>query len=270
MIHSIGKVLWPALRGVGGPARRALAGLGDLFLPEVCGGCGCEIGSDQGLCQACHVRLLTLVAMNYCPRCGTSVGPGVPASDEGCTFCPVPMGRFSRVVRLGSYVDPIRQMLRELKYRRQEWMVRRLGEMLAAAARARCGGEAFDLVMPIPMHWRRRLWRGCDHSRLLAAALARELRLPLGHELTRIRHTPQQAHLSRKRRLENVRGSFQAAKKDTLAGASVLLVDDVTTTGATASEAARALLEAGASRVTLAVAAKAEPRRAYSEVFEKP
>jgi ComF family protein len=253
-----------------GPARRVLAGLTDLFLPEVCGGCGRDLGGEEGLCQVCGVRLLTLVSMRYCPRCGTSLGPGVPMNEEGCTFCPVPIGRFARVVRLGSYVDPLRAMLRELKYRRQEWMVARLAKMLAAAVGTRCPGETFDLVMPVPMHWRRRLWRGCDHSRLLGASLAADLRLPLGHELVRIRHTPQQAHLSRTRRLENVRGSFEARAKAALAGASILLVDDVTTTGATASEAARALLDAGASRVTLVAAAKAEPRRAYSEVFENP
>jgi ComF family protein len=247
-----------------------LAGLADLFLPEVCGGCGCDIAGEEGLCHACNTRLLMLVSTNYCPRCGTSLGPGVPVSDEGCTFCPVPLGRFARVVRLGPYVDPLRSMLRELKYRRQEWMVLRLAKMLAAAVAARCPQDQFDLVMPVAMHWRRRLWRGCDHSRLLGAALAAGLRLPLGHELVRIRHTPQQARLSKTRRLENVRGSFAAPPAAALAGASILLVDDVTTTGATASEAARTLLAAGASKVTLVVAAKADPRRAYAEVSEKP
>ena len=255
---------------MGGPLRRAAAGLADLFLPRVCGGCAGRVGGEGGLCEECNIRLMALVAMNYCPRCGTSLGPGIPQSEKGCSFCPNPLGRFARVVRLGSYADPLKAMLRELKYRREEWMVRRLGEMLSAAVGARCAGEAFDLVMAVPMHWRRRLWRGCDHSRLLAAALAKELGLPLGHELVRIRHTPQQAHLPRSRRLESIRGAFAARASKTLAGASVLLVDDITTTGATAGEAARALLEGGANRVTLAVAAKAEPRKAYSEVFPNP
>jgi ComF family protein len=149
-------------------------------------------------------------------------------------------------------------------------MLRRLSTMLAAAVETRCeADETLDLVMPVPMHWRRRLWRGYDHSRVLATALARELHLPLGYELVRIRHTPQQAHLPRTRRIENMRGAF-AAEGKALAGASVLLVDDITTTGATASEAARALLSAGAIRVTLAAVAKSEPRRAYSEHLAKP
>jgi ComF family protein len=173
------------------------------------------------------------------------------------------------VVRLGPYADPLRGILRELKYHAGERMLRRLSTMLAAAVETRCEGESFDLVMPVPMHWRRRLWRGYDHSRVLATALARELRLPVGHELVRIRHTPQQAHLPRTRRILNMRGAFQAAGK-AIAGARVLLVDDITTTGATAGEAARALLDAGALRVTLAVAAKSETRKAYSEQLAKP
>jgi ComF family protein len=257
------------LRLVSAGMRKAAAGLADLAMPEVCVGCGRSVGDEDGLCGECALRLLSLVALNYCPRCGASIGPGVPASDEGCAACPVPVGRFARVVRLGPYADPLRQTLRELKYRSNERMVRRLAAMLAAAIRARCPNEDFDLAMPVPMHWRRRLWRGHDHSRVLAAALARELRLPVGNELFRVRHTPQQAHLPRTRRIQNMRGAFEADGKS-LNGARVLLVDDITTTGATASEAARALLSAGALRVTLAVAAKSEPRRAYSERLANP
>jgi predicted amidophosphoribosyltransferase len=72
-------------------------------------------------------------------------------------------------------------------------------------------------------------------------------------------------HLPRSRRIENVRGAFEVGDAQSLHGARVLLVDDVTTTGATANEAARALLRAGASSVTLAVLGKAEPPQAYSK-----
>ncbi len=258
------------LRSAAASARRGLRGLTDLLLPAVCGGCGSRLAGEGGLCEPCDLRLLSLVSMNYCPRCGTSLGPGVPPSDEGCAYCPNPLGRFARVVRLGPYADPLRSMLRELKYRRREGMVRRLGRMLAAAVASGQAGEGLDLVMPVPMHWRRRLWRGGDHSRRIAEALAEELGLPVGCELVRVRHTPQQAHLPRTRRFQNVRGCFEARATRALAGTSVLLVDDITTTGATASEAARVLLEAGAQRVVLAAVAKSEPRRAYAEYFANP
>jgi predicted amidophosphoribosyltransferase len=143
-------------------------------------------------------------------------------------------------------------------------MLDRLAAMLTEAIAARLPNEFFDLIMPAPMHWRRRLSRGEDLARRLSASIAAGLKLPLGHELVRIRHTAQQARLPRTRRLTNVKGAFAVRGKSTIAGASIVLVDDVTTTGATADEASRTLLKAGASKVTLAVLAKVDPARAYA------
>ena len=98
----------------------------------------------------------------------------------------------------------------------------------------------------------------------IAARVARNLDLPVGDELIRIRHTPPQVRLPRTRRIQIIRGAFSVSSPRSLAGTNVLLVDDVTTTGATANEAARTLLQAGASKVTLAVVAKAEPPTAYA------
>lgn len=255
--------------------RWCAAGALDLLLPAVCVACGREDISDGGLCQTCNLKLLNLVAGPYCPRCGSGLPPG---SDdrEDCRHCPATLPRFESVVRLGSYQDPLRAAVRGMKYHRQESLRRRLGGLLATAVRTRAftvgekpgvAGLAKppELVLSVPMHWRRRIARGYDHARILAAAVARELDLPLGHELVRVRYTPPQARLSKSRRLENVRGSFGVTGRSTLAGAHILLVDDVTTTGATADEAARVLLHAGASSVTLAVLAKSEPPRAYAE-----
>ena len=90
----------------------AAAGMLDLLLPEACLGCAANLVSGQGLCQPCHVKLLSLVATGYCPRCGSSLGPNVPPNDAGCKSCPDPLPRFSRVVRLGPYADPLKSMLR--------------------------------------------------------------------------------------------------------------------------------------------------------------
>ncbi len=236
-----------------------------LLLPDVCGGCGGELASEGGLCDACSRDLMTLVGVHYCPRCGTTIGPNIPIRSEGCNACPVPMPRYDAVIRLGPYADPLRAVILAAKFRRQEAMVRRLGYMLSLALAARLGDAPdYDLAMPVPMHWRRRLARGCNLSAALARAIGRELDVPVGDELVRIRHTPQQAHLPRTARLQNIRGAFVVQRPAVLARAHVVLVDDVTTTGATANEAARALLDAGASRVTLAVVCKSEPARAYS------
>ena len=244
------------------------AGALDLLLPAVCMACARDDISDGGLCEDCNVKLLALVAAPYCGRCGSGLSAGGTAY-ETCPACPDTLGRFEAVVRLGSYAEPLRSVVRGMKYHRQEALRRRLGALLAAAVRTRAAKPP-DLVLSVPMHWRRRLSRGYDHARILAVTLASELRLPLGHELVRTRYTPPQAHLSRSLRLQNVRGSFEVQGKVTLAGAHVLLVDDVTTTGATADEASRVLLQAGASSVTLAVIAKSEPPRAYAEQRANP
>ena len=245
---------------------RAGAGaLLDLVWPTACSACDGDDVSARGLCDACNVKLLSLAALNYCPRCGATIGPNIPVRDDGCFSCPAPLPRFASVTRLGPYTFPLRRIVQKLKYHRVETMCRRLGEMLAQALQARRGGAGVDLILPVPMHWRRRLVRGYDHARALALAAGDRAGLPVGDQLIRVRHTPPQVHLPRTRRIENVRGAFAAVHRRELAGARILLVDDVTTTGATANEAARTVLRAGASSVHLAVIAKAEPPRAYTE-----
>lgn len=249
-------------------AAYCVRGAGDLLLPQLCGACEANDVEAAGLCAQCNVKLLALVAAGYCRRCGSSLGANVPEHYESCNFCPTTLPRYAQVIRLGAYGDPLRPLIRHIKYRRQETLCKRLGQLLATAAGARC--ERLDVVLSVPMHWRRRLARGYDHARILARSVARELSIPLGDELVRLRHTPPQAHLNRTRRIENVRGAFGVRRSAGVQGAHVLLVDDVTTTGATANEAARALLDAGAYSVNLAVLAKADPPVAYARRQEEP
>lgn len=237
----------------------------DLLLPGHCAACGEDRDSTEGLCNRCNLDLLKLVTLPYCPRCGSTLGANIPRYEDGCPQCPNPLPRFSRVVRIGPYAQPLRAAIRDLKYLRQDLLRQRTGRLLAQAVRVECVDEGFDVALPIPAHWLRRLARGRDHSHQLAEVVAKPLGILIGDELVRVRHTPPQTRLSRTRRIENVRGAFGLASKTSLAGARVLLIDDVTTTGATANEAAKVLLAGGALRVTLAVAAKAESPTAYAE-----
>jgi len=245
--------------------RAVAGGAAGLLLPNVCAACEGGHVEVGGLCEACGRKVLSLVALPYCPRCGATIGPNIPVREDGCWACPDPLPRWSRVVRLGPYTGPLRTVIRELKFRRRELMRRSLGKLLAQAVATACGDDPLDVILPVPMHWRRRLSRGYDHAGVLARAVAGELDLPVSDDLLRIRHTPPQTSLSRTKRLENVRRAFALRRGEALAGANVLLVDDVTTTGATANEAARTLLRGKANRVTLGVVAKAEPPTAYAE-----
>jgi ComF family protein len=120
--------------------------------------------------------------------------------------------------------------------------------------------EPIHCVIPVPLHWRRRWQRGYNQAEALARALAGACGFPCrSHWLARVRHTPAQHLLSPSARRANVQGAFHARKRPELAGATVLLVDDVLTTGTTCSEAARALRDAGVRKVIVAVVARAEP-----------
>jgi ComF family protein len=116
-----------------------------------------------------------------------------------------------------------------------------------------------DVVVPIPMHWTRRLVRGTNSAETLAEVLARRGRLPIARRLlVRLRKTLPQFNLHPGERVRNIRGAFRVRAGYHLDAARVLLVDDILTTGATCSEASRVLLAAGAAQTTVAVVARAE------------
>ena len=130
-----------------------------------------------------------------------------------------------------------------------------LGELLAESLVARQIEATPDAVVPIPMHWTRKAWRGTNSPQTIAERLARRLDAPLApHLLVRCRRTEPQASLS----LPNDGPTFRACPHPDLAGARLLLVNDIMTTGATANEAARMLIKAGAASVAIAVLARAE------------
>src|SRR5262249_6935456 len=134
-----------------------------------------------------------------------------------------------------------------------------VGELWAEHADVSLRATGATVVVPVPLHPWRRLWRGYNQSAALAHGLAARLKLPCRPGwLRRIRHTPSQLSQTPTRRHDNVRGAFRAAADGPLSGQSVLLVDDVMTTGSTASEAARALRAASKDvRVHVAVLARA-------------
>ena len=146
-----------------------------------------------------------------------------------------------------------------MKTRHGIWMARTFGELLWEARGEILEAAAIDLVVPVPLHWTRRWRRGFNQAEELASVLARVMKRPRVNALRRARRTPKLAGLSATERRGQLQGAFTPIQRRVSAcdGATVLLVDDILTTGATCGAAARALRSAGARRVVVAVIARA-------------
>jgi ComF family protein len=159
---------------------------------------------------------------------------------------------------VGSYEGTLRELVVRMKYGGDATLAWPLGELLAETLRLWPRLPEADLVVPVPMRFLRRLRRGFNQSELLAEEVARRLALRLSRTaLRRQRVGPTQAGLTLARRLAAQRRTMAVRRPRAIAGRTVLLVDDVMTTGATASEAARALKAAGARAVLVAAVCRA-------------
>ena len=145
-------------------------------------------------------------------------------------------------------------MVQGLKFGRLDYLGRHLAEALAEGLGEDLAG--FDAVIPVPLHWQRRLARGYNQAERIARPLAGRLGLPLIPALRRSRSTPPQTSLGKERRIANLRRAFRAPSPRKIRGLRLLLVDDVATTGATLDAAAAALRIAGAAGVTALVAGR--------------
>jgi ComF family protein len=176
--------------------------------------------------------------------------------DVGCLKCRKISFAFDGALRLGPYEGLLREIVLRLKHPQGEGLAEVVGLLWAEHASERLRQVGADLIIPVPLHWTRRWKRGYNQSEALAHALAQRLGLSCRPRwLRRVRRTARQWERPPSGRRENVRNAFMACPGAELKGRSVLLVDDVLTTGSTASEAARALKAAGAERVVVAVLA---------------
>jgi ComF family protein len=209
------------------------------------------------LCERC-VSQAAPQEWQSCPKCGGCV-PVAPGAADGCPLCKMDTFHFDTAVALGEYHTRLREFIFRMKRPQGELLARSLGRLLFRQNRQRLGEFNPDAVVPVPMHWLRRFGRGVNNPEHFGISLSKELGIPLCRGvLRRIRNTPPQSGLLPKDRVKNVRGAFRVRRGHRLQGRRILLVDDVLTTGATCSEAARVLKEAGAGFVAVAVVARAQ------------
>jgi ComF family protein len=160
----------------------------------------------------------------------------------------------SRTRALGAYDGSLRAILHALKYHGRRSVAHRLGALMRQEGAAVMEGA--DAVVPVPLHYFRLFSRGFNQ----ASDLARGLQLPIVDALRRTRNTGSQADLPAGRRHANVRGAFRLARRACIRGRCLVLVDDVSTTGATLDACARTLLDGGAREVRALIAARAVSR----------
>jgi ComF family protein len=256
MTHS---VYVPEPSGVAPPPMRLLDRLIHALLPASCLGCGEPLpaaGAALGLCTACR-GLLSRLPAQACAVCALPLGQAyaLPAGYR-CGTCRQTPPAFDRMLALWNYGPPLDVVVQALKFRRLDYLGRHLAVALAAELGPRLEDLSIDCVVPVPLHWRRRLTRGYNQAERIARPIAALLGLPFDPVLSRSRATPPQSLLGRSHRLANLRRAFRVPRPQAIRGLHLLLIDDVATTGATLDAAAEALKKAGAAAVTALVAGR--------------
>lgn len=240
-----------------------LDALESLVFPMSCLVCDFD-GINGPFCPDCRQELQA-ASEGACPRCALPTGPfaqGAPGRRRGCSWCHRRSLGFDAAAALGPYQGPIRAACLRLKRSSGTWLASWLADLLVDVhgERWRSEGEKQPgpWVVPVPLHWVRFQQRGYNQAEALARRIADRLEWPFRQPLQRVVATHHLADLGRRERAEALRRAFQVRGTPDLNGRTVLLVDDILTTGATSGAAARMLKRAGAARVLVAVVGRAE------------
>jgi len=216
----------------------------DFALPPRCAGCGTIVSEVHSFCPDCWKKM-EFLGHSGCATCGM---PLEATEQKTCAACLARPPRIARTRAAVAYDELSRSLAIRLKYGRKVAIARTMARYMAPLV-----ADGDDrLLIPVPLH-RTRLWqRGFNQSALVARELSRRLGIaadPLA--LRRIRRTPPLKGMSPLQRRRTVAGAFRVRDRGAVAGKTVILVDDVLTTGSTADACARTLKRAGAARVEL-------------------
>ena len=236
---SPGALLWERLLG--------------FFYPHVCQICRSEkaTASDGFVCVRCCSKVdgVRFIAEPFCKCCGTPFDGDITTPFE-CFNCR-DQRLYFRSARAAVRMTPlVQQVVHSYKYRNALWFERFLGDLFVQTAKPVLESQKIDYLVPIPLHWRKRWQRAFNQSERLAKILSNATGIPLNRGwLKRVQPTPTQTRFTRVQRAENVRRAFSFRGKTRLNGEHLVLIDDVLTTGATASACAKVLVENGAGTV---------------------
>ncbi|MGD0566023.1 MAG: ComF family protein [Candidatus Goldiibacteriota bacterium] len=222
-----------------------------LFFPTQCAGCGRYIKDFKYLylCRACYAAIKK-IPEESCPRCAKPFNSPHPAA---CRECAERKNHFSRVEPAGIYEGGLRNLIRGMKFYYKSSAAR----VLAGLIMERTDTGIFEgahMLVPAPLGKKSERERGFNQTFAIARVVSSATGLPVVRALAKIRETAPQNSLDRKERMKNLSGAFKAVFD--VGGKTVIIVDDVFTTGATINEAAKTLMEAGAAEVRGITAAR--------------
>jgi len=221
----------------------------DFIYPSICELCHSGLQDGKALCNAC-LDDIPRIRAPFCRKCGEPFDGNLDEEFD-CPNCHGITHDFEFAIAPLKGEGAAFHLVHALKYQRRFFLARDLALILAEPW---LGDPRFQslpkekiIVIPVPLHWRRRQWRQGNQAYELAREFCTQTGLPLQQSLRRIRATSTQTKLNRKQRLTNLRGAFRIPKSALagLQGSTIILVDDVFTTGATAHECTKVLVKDG-------------------------
>lgn len=225
--------------------KRLIQGIVSLFFPKRCPFCGAVIKQSELICNSCSASL-PLIQQPVCRRCGRELS---------LCECKNKIKEYERLIAPFYYEGPVKRGIHRIKFQKKSAGTAAFAYYMEKSLSVRCNDVHFDDIVPVPMTKKEITERGFNQSVLLGKELSRHFGIPLSETLIKPNEIKPQRSCSEKERWGNVFGAFTVSKKADFTDKTLLLVDDVSTTGATLNECAKVLKLAGAKNVCCAVAA---------------
>lgn len=227
-----------------------------FFIPPQCPFCEKFLPEgERGICPNC-LSMIHWIEPPFCSICGTPY-VSKESGDHPCGGCLKKKRYFTMARSIGAYEGPLREAIHRWKYEGKTSLNPYFGKWMVEGLTRYWNPKELDLLIPVPLHKNRLRDRGFNQALLLAREIHSHTGIPyLKRALRKRRSTPPQVELSGLERERGVKGAFEITGRDNLLEKSILLIDDVYTTGATVNECAKVLLEGGAKRVDVLTLAR--------------
>ncbi len=222
----------------------------NIVYPVFCAVCACNINENPGIgiCESCLKKIQVNVSP-FCPECGFKIN-AISQSKQPCVFCKDTHYNFDRALNVCGYQGIAKTCIHLFKYKRKIALGVILADIMTRFLKEHATISEIDIVSAVPLHSSKIRERGFNQADIFAVRISDSLKLAYSsNNLCRVRKTRSQFSLNKKQRAENLAEAFTCKDAKQFRGKSVLLIDDIFTTGATFNECARVLKQAGARRV---------------------